>query len=115
MIKSKLELVVWLCKKLGVVEQLQEYFESEVVRYENPIEELYQLDDEAGKIYVWKLKDDVRKKQASSFGKRIDDFYREEYGHDSEALHLTVEEVDDIKNLTPEEYKKSIPSWVKDA
>lgn len=115
MIKSRLELVVWLIEKLGIDEKAKEYWKEEVVEYENPIEELHELEDAQDKIYVWKLKDDARKKQDVSFGKRIDRFYEEKQGRKSDALHLTVDEVDDIKRITPEEYREMIPQWVKEA
>lgn len=111
---KRVRFLIWIAKKLNVFETLEDFFKDEIVRYESPIEELFELDDEKGKVYVWKAQKG-RKEQLQAFMERIEEAFEEEYGRSTQAFHLAVEDVEEIQELTPKEFCEEVPEWVKDS
>ena len=78
---------------------LEEHFDS------NPVEQIYELDDEPGKLYLWKLPSEWSEQQRDNLFARLVSSYREKFSRDPKAAHLLLTELDELKDINRDEMK----------
>lgn len=65
-----------------------------------PVERLHQLEDDAERIYLWQVDSIEAERQLSRL---IQDEYRREFGHEPEAAHFVLHDVEQVREFTPGE------------
>jgi len=78
---------------------LQEEFDS------NPVEQIYDLEDDSGKLYLWKLPSEWSDQQRDNLFARLVTSYREKFNRDPKAAHLLLTELDELKDVDRDEMK----------
>jgi len=76
---------------------------------DNPFVDIYKLEDEKDKCYVWVVNKNKDKREIAEYFHTI---YREHTGEQTKALHLFLDGVDDIQKMDKERFKKIIKPWL---
>jgi len=87
---------------------VQEEFDS------NPVESIYELEDESGKMYVWKLPDDWSEEQRDNLFARLKNSYYEKFREEPQAAHLFLTELEELKEVSRDELKDMMGYAAKD-
>jgi len=69
----------------------------------NPVEDIYELEDDSGKLYLWKLPSEWSDQQRDNLFARLVTSYRE--NRDPKAAHLLLTELDELKDVDRDEMK----------
>lgn len=75
--------------------------------YANPTK----LDDNADDVFIWQLDGDVSQREA--FGQHINQSFIKQFGHEPKALHIVVEEPDDLDQMKAADFENKIKPWLK--
>jgi hypothetical protein len=65
-----------------------------------PVDRLHQLEDDPAQIYLWQVESIEAERQLSRV---IQDEYRREYGHEPEAAHFVLHDVEQVREFSPDE------------
>jgi len=87
---------------------VQEEFDS------NPVESIYELEDESGKMYVWKLPDSWSEEQRDNLFARLKNSYYEKFREEPQAAHLFLTELEELKEVSRDELKDMMGYAAKD-
>lgn len=81
-------------------EELNEKYDS------NPVEAIYQLEDQKGKFYIWKLPSEWSDQKRDNLFARLVSSFREKYNRDPRANHLLLTEVEKVQDVSRDEMKE---------
>lgn len=95
--KDRVKYLSEVAEELDV--DLEEHFDS------NPVEKIYELDDEPGKLYLWKLPSEWSEQQRDNLFARLVSSYREKFSRDPKAAHLLLTELDELKDIDRDKMK----------
>jgi len=87
---------------------VQEEFDS------NPVESIYELEDQSGKMYVWKLPDSWSEEQRDNLFARLKNSYYEKFREEPQAAHLFLTELEELKEVSRDELKDMMGYAAKD-
>lgn len=71
----------------------------------NPVEQIYDLDDEEGKLYLWKLPSEWSDQKRDNLFARLVSSYREKFSRDPKSAHLLLTELDELQEVDRDEMK----------
>lgn len=88
-----------LARVMDLEEELNDEYDS------NPVEAIYQLEDQKGLFYIWKLPSEWSDQKRDNLFARLVSSFREKYNRDPEANHLLLTEVEAVQDVSREEMK----------
>ncbi|MDY7081175.1 MAG: hypothetical protein SXQ77_01910, partial [Halobacteria archaeon] len=74
-----------------------------------------QLEDSSEYAYAWVLQSDATEDDRASLAKEIEDSFIGTQSKEPEALHLIVNNVEEIAELEAETIKRYVKPWLKQA
>lgn len=96
------------------IDKLAEKFDVDLKAKVNPVEQVHDLPDEDGTVYLWRMPD-ATPQQRMDLQERMRKEFVQTYHRDPKALHLFVtDEVDEIKELDPETIRDKLEPWLDD-
>jgi len=97
--EGKLEWLTCMAEFWELEEELNKKYDS------NPVEAIYQLEDEKGKFYIWKLPSEWSDQKRDNLFARLVSSFREKYNRDPNANHLLLTEVEKLQDVSRDEMK----------
>lgn len=73
------------------------------------------VEDRPGNVYVWVLDDDATREDREAFAATLHDRYVEAFGRPPRAVHIAVNEVEELKHLTRDEFMGRVQPFLEDA
>lgn len=135
-------LLTWLAKKYGgkeAIEMLAERFDISLkeygqreVTYEiamemkpwleekvredyEPIDEIFELEDDPLTTYIWVFKDEVPDEQVNGWQAKIRNEFIDKYSREPNALHVFGKGLSQMEEMPPEEVQEVVQPWLQDA
>lgn len=101
---------------LDFVETVSEEFDIQLEEeYDgDPVENIWETEDEKGKLYLWKVPSEWSEQRRDNLFARLQRSFRKKHGRDPAADHLIIRDLENLKELDRSEMKDLMGHAAKD-
>ena len=96
---SFVDFMEYIALEADAQEDLEDHFDT------NPVEQIYELEDEPGKLYLWKLPSEWSDQKRDNLFARLVQSYRDKFNRDPKSAHLLLTELDEVQEVDRDEMK----------